>query len=518
MNAYRVKRAKARTKLRSSRMGKSGRSAGVGLGEILVLLVVALVVLIAVNSPSFTHREIRSSELFRMYTPEQLQDDLAFLVDRLETLHPDLYAHVSNEEIHAEVQRIEGELVAPMNRIGFYRLVAPLLSRFRDPLTTIAIPYEERNDYLEQGALLLPLDLEVTEDQVTVSHNYSSDTLVAAGSNVLSINNTPIEQLRERLVQYISGTTDPYRYWRLGQHWRELEWLVYGFESPFEVVVRRPGIRGGPVARNLLGVQQAAIDEDRKNGLVVEETQDPWEYSFQRRESTGLVTVNELEDYPNLDASMDNLLAELESDGASALVLDLRGTTGSGYHAVQTILSRLSDRLIPVIMASEIRSTKTSRLWFARTLPLYERFYPPLFDKGLGKLWKTPIGSMMQLPDEVTLVPANRRYHGSVFVLVNGRSGPAASLLAGLIQSSKLGTVIGREEATAATGINGESFGFDLPNTRLWVKLPLAKQVMSAAMKSVIPDVIVEPTNYELRRGLDSVLVRALLMASRSTP
>jgi hypothetical protein len=518
MNAYRVKRSKARTKMRKRRLGKSGKSAGVGLSEILVLLVVALVVLIAVNSPSFTHREIRSSELFRMYTPQQLQDDLAFLVDHLETLHPDLYAHVSSEEIHAEIHRIEGELTTPMNRIGFYRLVAPLLSRFHDPLTTIAIPYEERNDYLEQGALLLPLDLDVAEDQVTVSHNYSSDTLVAAGSSVLSINSSPIEQLRERLVQYISGTTESYRYWALGHHWRELEWLVYGFESPYEVVVRRPGIRGGPVARNLLGVQQAAIDEDRKNGLVVEKTWIPWEYSFERRESTGLVTVNELEDYPGLDSAVDNLLEDLESDGASALVLDLRGTAGSGFQAVQAILSCLSDKPIPVVEASEIRSTKTSRLWFARALPLYERFYPPLFDKGLGKLWKAPIGSMIQLPNEATLVPANRRYHGSVFVLVNGRSGPAASLLAGLIQSSKLGTVIGREEAPAATGIYGESFGFDLPNSRLRVKLPLAKQVMSAAMAPVIPDVIVEPTNYELRRGLDSALVRAMQMASRSTP
>ena len=517
MNRYRVKRSKARAKMRSKRGGKGGGRSSTGLGEIVVLLVVALIVLIAINSPSFKHREIRTSELFRLYQPEQLHQDLGYLVNQLETLHPDLYAKVSREEFRAEVQRIENELIAPMNRIGFYRLVAPLLSRIQDPNTAMTIPTEERKDYIDQGALLLPVDLTVSSDQVAVAYNYSNDSLVAVGSSVLSINGAPIDQLRERLVQYVCGSSDTYRYWKLGHHWRELEWLVYGFESPYEVVVRRPGVRGGPVARNLLGVQQAAIDEERKNGLVASDTPVPWDYEFQRRESVGLVTVKELENYPGLDGDMDKLLQELESDGAGALVLDLRGTPGSGLQAVEAILSKLSDRLITLVEANDIRATKTARLWEARTLPVYERFYPPLFDKGMAKLWKAPLGSSIELPAEVSLIPSEHRYHGSVFVLVDGRSGPAASLLAGLIQSSKLGTVLGSEESPAAVGLYGEPFGFDLPNTRLWVRVPLAKLVTTAAAEPVIPDVVVEPTNFERRRGLDSPLVRAMQMASRAT-
>ncbi len=517
MNAYRVKRAKARTKMRSKQRGRGGGGSGVGIGEILVLLVVALVVLVAVNSPSFKHHNIRSSELFRLYSPEQLQEDLATLVERLETLHPNLYANVSREEIQAEIQHIEGELTAPMNRIAFYRLVAPLLTRFRDPMTAVSIPHEERDDYIEQGALLLPLDLDVAADGIAVAHNYSSDTLIAVGANVLSINGVPVEQLRVRLMQYVSGGTDDYRYWKLGRHWRELEWLVYGFESPFAVVVRRPGVRGGPIARNLLGVPQGAMSEDRKNGLVIEKTRVPWTYSFQRRERVGFVRVSELEDYSGLDFAMDALVTELETDNAGALILDLRGTPGEGVDAVRTVLSRLADRLVPVVTARELRSTKTSRLWFARKVPLLGRFYPPLFDKKLAKLWKTPLGSLIQIPDDENLVPAGRRFHGAVFVLVDGQSGPAAALLAGLVQSAKIGTVLGGEKAPAAEGLYGEPFGFDLPHTRLRIQLPLAKLITSATMQPVTPDVLVEPTNYERRRGLDSDLVRALQLASRAT-
>jgi len=499
--------------MRAKKYGSSGGGLGIGFGEFVVLVILILGVLVMINSPSFTHREISRGELYRMYSPELLQEDLTALANKLEMLHPDLYFHVRNEEVGAEVQRIESRLTTAMNRIEFYRLVGPLLSRFDDASTRVVVPTEERADYIEQGALLLPLDFEVTAQSVTVSHNYSSDTLVAAGSEILAINGTTISQMRNAMVQYVSGDTESLRYDKLGKYWRELQWLIYGYESPFEITVRRDGVRGGQVVRVLLGVTQGTIDEVRASGVVDFPMPEMWSYAYQRREDAGLVTVNELSACKRVGVMADELVATLLADGASSVVFDLRGTRGSSLDAAAALLERFLDQPITLVDSRQVRASKTTRLWYTRSLPLYERWYPPLFDEDLARLWKAPEGSFEVFEADRVVVPANNRFAGNVICIVDGDTGPAAIALAVELQASGRGRVIGSEQPSPATAFFGESFGFDLPNTRLRIECPLERLRVPGAAVGFERDVVVEPTAYEIRRGLDSDLVRALTLA-----
>ncbi len=95
-----------------------------------------------------THQKVQPSEFGQKFTPEELRSDLDFLLKTCESVHPNLYANVSREEIAAIKSRGEAEITEPMTRVKFYPMVARIVSRINDSHTSGGFPFEEWNAYV----------------------------------------------------------------------------------------------------------------------------------------------------------------------------------------------------------------------------------------------------------------------------------------------------------------------------------------------------------------------------------
>lgn len=516
MKPNRMQRDKMRQKMRTVRKGPGGprgMKTGIGPLEVLLFVVIVLVVLIALNSPSFEPGEVKPSDLEQVYEREALLADLEYLVGTLEQVHPDLYGQVARAQIEAERQRIQGAIGETMTRLEFYRLAAPLLARFQDPHTRSIAPEVEYRDYLSQGALLLPMDLEFSPDgSVTVLANYSTDTLVAEGTQVLAINGVPVERMRARLLRYVSGAQQELRHAILSRNFHELQWLVFGLESPFEVTVTRAG-RTGDVTRTLLGVTSEELERGRaaaapRFGRPVAS------YTSLPGERIGILTVNGFDNPEGFDAVVDSLFGRVQSERIENLIVDVRHGAGGDLEVGDRLISYITGRPFAQSSRVEVRVSRDVRLFFAQDLPWYQRWYPPLFSEFHKVLWQAEPGEVVAYPTEAEdPVPNPRRYEGDVQVLIDENTYPAATLFAATVKDYGIGTLVGSETGGGAS-LEAREYVFSLPETKLRFAVPAMRYVRpngEAGLLGVRPEVESEPVRRGAIRPNDPALNTAIL-------
>jgi hypothetical protein len=77
----------------------------------------------------------------RLFTPEEMRADIAFMLQTFEEVHPNLYAKQSQAETATNRQNLESKLVQPLSIQGFYSLLAPFVETFEDGHTS-ALPLD----------------------------------------------------------------------------------------------------------------------------------------------------------------------------------------------------------------------------------------------------------------------------------------------------------------------------------------------------------------------------------------
>src|SRR6478735_10977965 len=83
------------------------------------------------------------------FTPEELKQDLQFLFEKLESIHPSLYHYTPKSEVDEKRSALEKELDHPMTRLEFARKAIPVISMLNDGHTGMGFPREERVSFLK---------------------------------------------------------------------------------------------------------------------------------------------------------------------------------------------------------------------------------------------------------------------------------------------------------------------------------------------------------------------------------
>ncbi|MCB2198709.1 hypothetical protein KQI63_04845 [bacterium] len=509
-----------REKYRQHASRRSNRYPGQDGGVVILFLVVLLVLVVGYSAVLVNHdpNRVEASELDKTFTPKQLRKDLSFLMMTLEDVHPNLYAHVSREEIEAERARIDASLDVEMTRLEFYRQVAPLVNRFKDGHTRANPPRIERREYTDQGALLFPLDLEFGEDEVRVLHNYTSDSLVAPGTQVLGINGIPIEQIEERLLQFVSGERSNFKRDILTQRYRWQQWLVFGFESPFEVTVLRTTPRGStPIARTFLGLTKEELIAKREalTDTTVQETN----YSFTVLDNrlvpdVGYIDFNSFAGMDEFEVFLDTTFRFLREQEIGDLVIDLRGNGGGNSTLGDMLINYLYDQPFSQASRMDIKVSKQFKHHMAnRWLPWYLRWYPPLGGDQFKRIWEAPEGGIVSFSSEPDSVQENLfRFTGQIYVLIDAGTYSSATMFAATMKDYGIATLVGEETGGLASHY-GEVYPFHLPETKLSFGCS-SKQFMRPSGEDdglgVVPDITIDPTEFRRRPPDDMGLATAL--------
>jgi hypothetical protein len=453
------------------------------LGLILVLLSVAFV-----GCDLGTQQD-------QKFTPSELKEDIDFLFQTLEAVHPNLYAYTPKEMITQEKERIENEITSPMSRIDFYIKIAPLVAKLKDGHTWVYWPDEEYNHYVENDGLLFPFNLHFSDGRAFIVANYSSDSLIAVNSELYSINGISIGSIADSLLQFISGERLYSRRWWLGGDFRRELWLIYKFDQEFEVEFVS-GLTGERLTRKVSGVtretMRATIKTKSGRGSKDEKTVYYTYHSFPQ-ERIGIIDFRLFKDLSQFKTFLKETFTQIKKDSIENLIIDIRKNPGGTSNLGDTLLSYITGKPFTQFSREEVKVSKQILPWYLRWLPLKDLF---------------PSGRKIRTFEPKTPGENSLRFNGNVYVLIDAGTFSSATAFATAIKDYKLGTLIGEETGGLATSF-GAVYNFNLPETQIKVGVSRKRLVRPSGEddgRGILPDYEVKQSIEDLKKGIDTVM------------
>lgn len=380
----------------------------------------------ALLSPGSGASEASSSVL--SLKPEDWASDLAFLVSRIETIHPNPYTKISREDFHEEVEGLSQRLSQLEDhevRVGMMRLVA----RISDGHSNIW-PSDPRHGFRRW----FPLRLRQYADGVfveTVDRRYSR----FCGARVLEIGEGSAEEILQVVARVASGDN---------QHHRRFQAPYYLASA--EVLLALEIIRDG--ARLPLLVE---VEDGEPERVVIDSLSATFDGGWFYSSLFGL-------------PAGDPVSINFESDSPLPLHLS-RGQAENFW------FERVEKDDIFFVQINAIRDTRkekfvdfSRRMWKAYDAAPTRTFVLDIrYCGGGNNTLLLPLVHGFIKRDHV-----NKK--GSLFTIIGGQTFSAAMNLAVLMERHTTTLFVG-EPTGASVNEFAEVKGLELPRSRLWVNI-----------------------------------------------
>jgi len=403
-----------------------------------------------------------------VYSVEDLQADYIQFRNFIEDSHPKLYQFTSKSDFDAVFEAQYGKINHPMTIQEFYTILIPLVVKVGCGHTSLWSP----DGYWDRAPdRMFPLGVYARDDRLFVIHSYEQESSVDRGSEILSINGLPAEEVVNHMLDNIwsDGFILTKRYQRLNDVFPYLYALLYGFPTEFELVFKKDGkqkkMEMRPLQRTWIAEYRDSVYSHRPD-LKME----------QLNERTALLTIRTFGYYDNVKGFhqfIDSSFQVISDHHIQNLIIDMRGNDGGDPFCSTHLLRYLQKE--PIVYFREP----------------YGKYAP--FNKPLPKI--------------------NNHFTGNQYYLIDGMCMSTTGHLTSLLRYHNLGTFIG-EETGATYTCNDASHDLVLNYSGFRVNCPrgtFATAVEGFPLnQGILPDHPVSPTIEDLIDKRDAVLGYAL--------
>ena len=190
---------------------------------------------------------------------DRLREDFRILRKTLEEAHPGLYWYTSKETMDVYFDSTYAQLNQDMLEVEFLRRLLPVIAHIRCLHTSVSFS-DKPGHQRTRVARVLPLALYPDRGRLYIEKNYSDTS--HEGSQLLAINNQPINKLTDQLLRAIpaDGYNQTFKEYLLAQGlFREGIALFVGQPRQFVLTVREP--TGKTVHFTVPALSPAAINQ-----------------------------------------------------------------------------------------------------------------------------------------------------------------------------------------------------------------------------------------------------------------
>jgi Peptidase family S41 len=432
---------------------------------------------------------------------KEAQEDLQYFRKKMDAFCPSIGHYQPKEVYEKAIDSIESSITQPIHYLSFYRKLLPIKNTLQDGHFNI----KHHKKFNTNKLNLLPFYPKKVEDRFFVWWDYTVDTLLPKGTEILKINGQEISPIFTLLCSKYRSSIDgpenfgvnqvvqngfPY-YYALWYGSRDSVVLTYKMNDTSQIINRKFACHNAYAQRRIYDSRPKSKDKYHPNLSLeiidsIPKTAIFYVHSFKMgkrsfREKTKLA------------------FQTAKEKGIENLIIELRNNSGGYVSNCKTMLQYLIKEDFELMANGTI---KKRGMWrYSRGLfriPKVSFFRYNYYDKK-NKIWSNRKHKTPQIKPKKT-----NHYDKNVYFLTNGGTFSAGVALPAIARSHNIGIIVGEPTGGAYLGCFAGKFKvITLPNSKIRVSIPLQK-VEYDVLPSKNIGVTLKPT-YLVERTIEDV-------------
>ncbi len=394
-------------------------------------------------------------DAMRTLYPERLHGDIEQLRSALHEAHPDPYRYHTKAELDAIIDHVRDAINAPMNVLEFSEALQPIFRAVGDAHCR-ADWSVEMTSMLMTKAPLIPIQIRILPDGVFVEDELKGFRSIPVGSRIVSINDKPIEDVVQRLVDAVitDGANRTYAERLVEREFPQRYHTYIEEASSFKVGYRTPSKEAGEqTVFAMTGTDIARTRKPLGSSLL------PWGSTWDPESGVVWINMRTLDaDSLGLasqrpDRFLQAILVEAQKNKARTLVFDVRGAGGRELAMAELVFSAIAKTPFKVLDDMYVRSIAPPQQRPSLVIP--EEHYASANSRFL----RSSQGGTYRLPETDSRLeehePMQRAFQGKVYVVCDGYTRDAAAAFVMMARRTRRARVVGEETGSNAFGFTG---------------------------------------------------------------
>ncbi|WP_047546812.1 S41 family peptidase [Psychroserpens sp. Hel_I_66] len=508
--------------------------------------------------------EKHNSEITKLHPVEDLHNDIDKLYKQLQRHHPRLYQYTTKEVLDFKFDSLKKAMTEPMDSRTFYKQLATVTKFVGQGHMSISPPSvklskTERKERLKTRYDINYLEFEYLDDKLFIADAVGKDS-VLINAEILKIENESSQDLIAKYKRLIAsdGYNTTFHDRVVGNRFLNyyasdkgtLDSISFTLKNADSTSVkmykRRPLRDSLEIKRDSIKLDSIKLVNETKPKLTKAERKAAKlkrkalrEYNskygfvptphmpevknytrnlnFVGKDST--IALIKIKGFQNgkYEGFYDDTFKTLDSLNTEVLIIDLRNNFGGRLNEIDYFYSYLTDENYTFLNKSEINSRfPILKSMMSNSNSILFKVFVGILSPGLatadilavskkdGQLYRKFKSAKPKEPK-----PLN--FKGKIYVLINGNSFSASSVLSTQLKGTERATFVGEETGGAYNGTVAGLFKiYELPNTKVRARIGLAhidsKYKTDVDGYGVKPDVEIIPTYQDRLNNVDPEL------------
>lgn len=458
-----------------------------------------------------------------------LHQDIDLTYQILKEHHPGLYWYISKNELDFKFDSLKNEIKEPLTSAEFYKKVTPVIAAIKCGHTSIrnAWPILNKKEKAAEKAKPLPISLfSYTVDvnhKLYITENKSANNVLKKGTELLEIDGISVNNIIHQFCKTIAsdGFNSTFQNYIIAKTFADRFDLYYGKKD--SILIKFKNINDS------IGETLVSKKDKKKPDTTLKKTTKSKKIKFPKyigQPSEGKPQLSfkfldtkkdfaylQIKSFSVANANYDKFYKKcfdsIKLVGANHLIIDLRYNGGGSLSASRNLFSYLTDKEF-IYLDKPIANGYFDVRKYGNNFQKIKYFLFGHNDKDDLKIDKEG-NYYSSFKGYKPLQPNKNNFKGKVYVLINGNSFSASSLLSANLKGIKRATFIGQE---TGGGFNQCVAGIlpvvQLKNTKLTLRFglfkiaPLANQEIYG--RGVFPDVEILPSITDQINNIDKEL------------
>ncbi len=426
-----------------------------------------------------------------------LKNDIDFLVENIQIVHPNPFTFISKNEFYAEAEKLKSKITEPLTTIEYYCLITPLVVKIEDGHTRVEDLRNEFNHYKKNNGKIFPIDVIIDNScHVIVSQVYS-ETELKIGDTIQTINSIPVTGIVDELIQYCAGETQRYRRYLVQQKFAYLLWIAYDFNpEKWDIETNK----------NIFKVN-GITESEKRESKVSKEKWKILEYKNLGNNIGLLVTRGFWYNSEEYKTILKECFQQIKNDSITDLVIDNRTNEGGSSELAGYLVDYIYDKQYSH-GTMEWKKSEPYDKWVREKYSGFMLFmfrltpYKPYFKADYGDIVTVKWFDSKPTKNKI-------RFKGNLYVLAGKQNFSEGTGFVCLVKDYNMGTIIGEETGSVVNSF-GDMFFYLLPNSKLEISTSIKRNIRPSGDrtmgKGVIPDIEVSQNIEDTKKGIDTVL------------